>query len=130
MKSLRDVRIVSYLFIAFGILSVLGVVEHGRISVTTGALGVPIGIGLMRFRSAWRKVALTCLWLAMIVSGLGVVVVLANGVVVNLFGVRAESRLLPACVVTVLFLTMFWQYRVLTRLEVQCWFDRGESSAV
>lgn len=128
MKSQRDVRIVAWLFIISGALALLGAYQGGRFVLGTGLLGVPIGIGLLNYRSGWRTIALVWLWFGLIgfpVLGSLALFAGSNG---ELFGSR--SPLLFAGVFAAAFLLELWQYRVLTRHEVRRWFDLGEVTVV
>lgn len=126
MKSQRDVRIVAWLFIVSGALALLGAYQGGRFVLGTGLLGVPIGIGLLGYRSGWRTVALVWLWLGLIGLPLLGGLALFAGSNVEVSG--RHSPLLFAGAFAVGFLLELWQYRVLTRPEVRRWFDLGEVS--
>ena len=132
MNSTRDLRIVSWLFIISGVGSLVAPFVTGRIEIGTGLLGIPVGIGLLRFRPMWRTFALVIIWLgfAALVGG-AAVLLFSQHVSMNLLGWRSGSgRVFLAFLLPICFLVALWEYRVLTRSEVRGWFERGTLAAV
>jgi hypothetical protein len=126
VKSQRDVRIVAFLFVLSGVGALASAIQSGRFVLSSGLLGIPIGIGLLRYQSLWRTFALIWLWLGLIcLPLLGVMALIAMNSV-SAFGRR--STLLLGAAIVLGFLFEYWQYRVLTRPEVRRWFDLGEAS--
>ena len=131
MNSTRDLRIVSWFFILAGVGCLIAPFFTGRLEVGTGLLGIPVGIGLLRFRAAWRTFALASIWLGF-ASLLVIVAILLSSqhVTVNLFGWHPESRWTYLVYLIPALLVMLWEYRVLTRAEVRGWFQRRSEAAV
>jgi hypothetical protein len=118
-------KVVAVIFILVGCDSALDILislSQSRISVNFGVLGIFIGIGLLRFRRAWRTCALVFIWLALI--GIPIICLLIldgpGPFVVRLFGepvgpAEPEIALLFAAI---LFALSVWQYKVLKRADV------------
>ena len=128
---MRDVRIVSWLFMISGIACLVALVLTGRIEIGAGLLGIPAGIGLLRFRPGWRVFALITLWLGFAVFLAGTAALLfSQHVSVSLLGWRPESKAVLAAILVAAFLITLWQYRVLTRAEVRGRFEHDAFAAV
>lgn len=128
----RDLKIVAYLCLIFGILAVIDVLFdllQSHLNLNFGVLQVPIGFGLLRLRRGWRTCALVFLWMGMIlvpVFCLGVAA-MPGMPVYKFFGqpIGAGSKL-PALILAIgLFILMVWEYRVLTRESVRRLFYLG-----
>jgi hypothetical protein len=131
MNSMRDLRIVAWIFIISGIGCLVAPFVTGRIEIGTGLLGIPAGIGLLRFRAGWRIFALITLWAGFAVLLAGAAALLfAQHTSINLLGWRPESRWAFAAFLVPVFFVTLWQYRVLTRAEVRGQFERGGFAAV
>lgn len=130
MNSTRDLRIVSWLFIISGVSCLVAPLFTSRFEIGTGLLGIPAGIGLLRFRRGWRTFALLSISLGFAALLVIVVILLSSQhVTVNLFGWRPESRWAYLVFLIPALLVMLWEYRVLTRAEVRGWFQRGSEAA-
>jgi len=118
-------KIVAWLFIAGGILSILQILyllTQSQLHIETGVLGVFIGPGLLRWSRGWRTCALVLLWFGMILSPIFLLMTLSAGSMnVNIFGVSAGS--VPAAVGFIFGALMFamaiWEYRVLVREDIR-----------
>lgn len=124
-----SLKVVAALFILTGISSLIEILvslQHHRISLNFGILGLFIGPGLLRCSPTWRAWALACTWIALAGIPLaGLIFLLAPGPLhFRLFGqdvgdapkVAGVALLIPA------FLIALWQYRVLTRPDVHALF--------
>ncbi len=106
-----SLKVVAWLFIIWGIYSVIRVVvvfNHGAIYVNLGVLGLFIGPGLLKLRPAWRTCALVFLWIGLIAISIAILASLSR------------PGTLVLCVVY--FLLVLWQYSVLTRPEIRALF--------
>jgi hypothetical protein len=118
-------KIVAWLFIAGGILSILQILylfTQRQIHIDTGVLGIFVGPGLLRWSRGWRTCALVLLWFGMILSPILLFMTLsASSMNLNLFGINAGS--VPAAigffVGTVMFALVIWEYRVLVREDIR-----------
>ena|SRR5688572_508039 len=120
-----SLRVVAWLFIAFGLLAVCEIIAalfNSRISINLGVLGIFIGRGIFRLSQGWRTLGLVFLWIGMIVLGICMTNILFGGGSFTLYGARLSrgDALVIGLPITVAFLSLaIWQYRVLTRPEVR-----------
>jgi len=128
----RDLKIVAYLCIIFGILVVIDVLFdllQSHLNLNFGVLQIPIGFGLLRLRRGWRTCALVFLWIGMIlvpVFCLGVVTMPGMPIYKFLGQPIGAGSKLPALILAIgLFILMVWEYRVLTRESVRRLFYLG-----
>ncbi|MFK7959061.1 MAG: hypothetical protein AB8G96_00925 [Phycisphaerales bacterium] len=126
-----SLTIVAWLFLLDGFGSVLGMI-HGlanqRVWLSLGLLGIPVGFGLMRYRSGWRTCALALLWLEFLAIPVFLIVLASqNGrPYVQFWGYRQEldSTAPLYFMLPLVFLFALWQYRVLTRPDIRRRFRR------
>jgi hypothetical protein len=121
-----SLKVVAYLFILSGILSLIEIIVslmHGQININFGVLALFIGAGLLRLSRGWRTWALVFLWIAMIgIPIIALVFMTASGPLdFKLFGqnVGHASPALGIVLATLMFALAVWQYRVLTRPDVR-----------
>jgi hypothetical protein len=121
-----SLRIVAFLFILSGILSLLQVIAaatQGSLSINFGVLGLFIGQGLLRRRIGWRQCALAFLWIAMIGAPLIAIffVTASSPLEFKFFGRIAGTVPMAAGIVLAagIFALAFWQHRVLTSPAVR-----------
>jgi len=121
-----SLKIVAWLFIFFGVCSVIEIIVsllHNNININLGVLGLFIGPGLLRLSRGWRTCALVFIWIALI--GLPVFALLAltarGPADLKLFGqlIGHAPKELALVGTAVLFLLALWEYRVLTRPDVR-----------
>lgn len=133
----RDLKIVAYLLIIFGVMVVIEVLldlMSARLNFNFGVLQIPSGIGLLRLRRGWRTCALTLLWIGLIADVLFCLGVIFGSPVLTFLGqpVGLAPRPLSLVLAAGLFILMIWEYRVLTREDVRRLFfnePRGETIA-
>ena len=128
MKSVRDVRIVAILFLVAGVTTVVRLIQTRMLELTPGLLGIPTGIGLLRWSNGWRLVAVVTLWIAVAVSVLAGAYWLFRGNI----SISSPWGSSPAVVATVALLGLaltLWQLRVLTRPGVRRSFELGDPAA-
>lgn len=133
----RDLKIVAYLFIIFGIIVLIEILLdliNAHLNINFGVLQLPCGIGLLRLRRGWRTAALILLWFGLIANALFCLGVIFGSPVLTFFGqpVGLASKPLSLALAAGLFILMIWEYRVLTREDVRrLFFDepRGETIA-
>ncbi|MEN8127879.1 MAG: hypothetical protein ABFR90_08770 [Planctomycetota bacterium] len=121
-----SLKIVAWLFIIGGIFAVLEVIVslmHSHININFGVLGLFIGPGLLHLRSGWRTCALVFIWLALILVPIAAVFMLTTTGPLDfmIFGQKAGhvGKGVGFSVAVFIFALTFWQYRVLTRLDVR-----------
>jgi len=121
-----SLKIVAALLILGGISSIIDVIvdlTQGTLPLNFGALGLFVGIGLLRFSRAWRTCALVFLWIAFI--GLPLVglafLFFAGAVNYTIFWqkVGPGSRVIAVALAALLFAVAVWEYRVLTRPDIR-----------
>ena len=121
-----SLRVVAILQLIMGVLSVIKffvLLANGTFSIEFGILGIPIYVGLLRFRNGWRICALVIIWIGMIVTPIMFIISLAAAgrTHFQLFGVNVMR--IPGWVAALLvipfFLLVYWQYRVLTRPDIR-----------
>jgi hypothetical protein len=121
--------VVSYIFLVWGILAVIGVVGNalrGSFYLDFNILGFWIFFGLRRYSVPWRTCALVFIWLVMI----GCAAAFVYGFVgdspafIKIFGKRyANIPVIWVSIVSAMFFALeFWMYRVLTRPSIRCMF--------
>ena len=128
MKSVRDVRIVAVLFLIAGAAAVARMIQARAVEFAPGLLEILTGIGLLRWRNAWRIVALVTLWigLAAFVFVGGILWIRGEAVFRTPWG-RSPAAVVPLVFVTLAL--MLWQIRVLTRPNVRRSFELGDPAA-
>jgi hypothetical protein len=121
-----SLRIVAFLFILHGMLSIIEVVvslANSRISLNFGVLGVFIGPGLLRLSQGWRTCALVWLWFGMIAVPLILLFMLSRNEPINfvVFGQKSGriSRELAVLFAIGMLATTIWEYRVLTKPNIR-----------
>jgi hypothetical protein len=116
MKPPRDLRVLAWLYLAGGIASLLSFAASRHFAVSTGLLGIPIGVGLLRLHERWRLVAAAGIAIGLI--GIPIYVLLAVPSQRFRFivsGREFDSTSLALALSVATWLIAFWQYRVLTR---------------
>ena len=76
MAATHYIRIVSVLFILSGLGAVWTTISHlfsGSFTLGTGVLNLIVGIGLLRYRPFWRKVAMVMLGVGLVLTPIVVV---------------------------------------------------------
>ena len=119
-------RVVAYIHLIVGILSVIGFIVplfHGTISPQFGILYIPIFFGLINLRNGWRVCAMVFLWFGLVTLPILFFLALL-GVLPTYFEVfGTKSARVPGwigAVATVpFFVLVLWQYRVLVRPNVR-----------
>ena len=118
-------KIVAWLFIATGILSILQILylftQH-QLHIDTGVLGVLIGPGLLRWSRGWRTCALVFLWFGMILCPILMFMTLsANSMNLNIFGINfgPAPTAVDFFVGILMFALVIWEYRVLVREDIR-----------
>lgn len=133
----KALRIVAWIHLLGGLLSVAGVVSqlaHDRFLVDFGILGIPIYFGLMERSNGWRTCAIVMLQIGLLVIPcvfvLGLVAHAPARLQVSGVEVARASPLWLAVLALPVFVLTFWQYRVLTRPEIEALFrkPRGEQA--
>ena len=125
----RDLTIVASLFLVFGVLSAIDMIEKlsgGMLAFNFGVLGVPIFFGLFKLRNGWRICALVFIWIGLIVCLIVFVLgfVCASGYV-NIGTIKLSPPGWVVSIVVILpFLLLLWLYRVLTRPTIKSLFLR------
>lgn len=124
-----QLKLVAWIFILGGISAAFEILidaSNGRTNLNFGVLGVFIGIGLLRFRTGWRTLALTFLVIALaFIPIVGVLALSTPGnLSFNIFGqkVVALSPLLFFTLLAVVFVFTFWQFRILVRPDIRAMF--------
>ena len=120
MNSPRDVRILAWLYIVYGVAAILTTIATRQLAQVSALVALPIGIGLLGLRPLARLVALAGLWVVLI--GLPVYAVLAlpsQRFVATVFGreVTANAMLVPLFAVGYAF--AIWQFRVLSSIPAR-----------
>jgi hypothetical protein len=118
--------VVSWLFILFGISSLLEIISglfHGRIEFNTGIIALFVGRGLLKLSRGWRTCALVLLWLSFILAPIFVLLLLNSPRPVNLNICGLPAGEAPPgvglAVIALIFLLAIWQYRVLVGRDVR-----------
>ncbi|HYK41806.1 MAG TPA: hypothetical protein VE007_05395 [Thermoanaerobaculia bacterium] len=124
MKSFRDVRIVAVLFLLTGVAAIAQVIVTRSLAISTQMLAIPIGVGLLRYRNAWRVAALVLLWfsLAIVTFVVGIALLNRN---LSFGGFLARSPALAGAFLGLSFALTIWEIRVLTRPDVRRSFELG-----
>jgi hypothetical protein len=121
VKAERQLRIVAWVFIIGGVLSVAGALISGKLQIGIALLAIPAGIGLLRRQAGWRAYALVILWIGIIGSAL-IVIFNFRSLVLDLsaFGWRAQypSPWAVIVAITPFWALAIWQATVLMRKEV------------
>jgi len=124
-----DLFLIAILFILGGITAVISMIialAQGRLSINFGAIGIFVGIGLLRFSPGWRTCALVLTWFGIVVSPLLALIGVLSGKPATLrLPFQAPIPVSPywgIIIGIVVFLLMVWQYRVLTRPRVRMLF--------
>jgi len=121
--------VVSYAFLALGILSFIGIVGsaiRGSFYLDFNILGFWIFAGLRRYSLGWRTCALFFIWLTMIGCAVGFVYgFFGHGpTYIKIFDMRyADIPAISISIVAAVFFALeFWMYRVLTRPSIRSLF--------
>lgn len=132
-----SLKIVAALFIIGGITSIIDVIiglTQGALNFNFGALGLFVGIGLLRFSRGWRTCALVFLWIALISLPAVALVFLFVAQSINytfLWQKIGEGpRGIGVAMVAALFALVWWQYRVLTRPDIRKLFGLSTAAAM
>lgn len=122
-------KIVAILFILGGVSAAIEMIVslmNNRININFGVLGIFIGLGLFRLSQGWRKCALFFTWIGLIALPIiGFLFLGHSGPLdFSIFGQKVgyASKEFGLTIVVVSFVYTLWQYRVLTRRDVQCLF--------
>ena len=121
--------VVSYAFLALGILSLIGIVGsaiRGSFYLDFNILGFWIFAGLRRYSLPWRTCALVFIWLTMIGCAIGFIYgFFGHGpAFIKVFGNRyTDIPVIWISIFAVIFFALeFWMYRVLTRPSIRAMF--------
>jgi hypothetical protein len=119
-------RVVAYIHLVIGILSVIGFIVplfHGTISIPFGILYIPIFFGLLNLRNGWRVCAMVLLWFGLISIPIIFLVGLSGALPTYFDFFGHKSARVPGWIGSVatipFFLLALWQYRVLVRPDVR-----------
>jgi hypothetical protein len=119
-------RVVAYLFIIGGVLSVIDIIvafTQGQLKLNFGVLGLFIGPGLLHLRAGWRTCALIFLWITIIFCViLGLLIVGSGRDGTFKFYSKPVGSISPGVGVLIVvgFLVLaIWEVRVLTRPDVR-----------
>jgi hypothetical protein len=133
----RSLKIVAALFIIGGITSIIDAIiglTQGALNFNFGALGLFVGIGLLRFSRGWRTCALVFLWIALISLPVVALVFLfvAQSVNYTFFWQKIGEgpRGIGVAMVAALFALVWWQYRVLTRPDIRKLFGLSAADTI
>jgi hypothetical protein len=125
----RDLQIVGYVTIVFGVMSALEMVLrlfNGNLHLDFGILQIPIGLGLLRLEPSCRRWALVFLSLAFVLSlaftGATILGAQPDLVVFGEWIGTAPKPLALALAITSGLLTV-WEFKVLNREEVRRLFE-------
>jgi hypothetical protein len=130
MRPTTQVRIVAVLFLIAGASALVEIVRSRRFLLTAGLLGIPTGIGLLRYSNGWRIVGVISLWASLALLGLAILSVIGGGqTVADLFQVPGRSPLLLALLGIFTVGLTLWELRVLTRPNVRRSFELGDPTA-
>ena len=122
-------KVVAWIFIVTGFLSVIDIVGHmasGKLHIDFGVIKIFVGFGLLARRSLARKIALIFVCFSLIVTPIIVALALASSQPAKLefFGVyvgEAPSHFAAAYGVPFLVLAI-WEYHVLNRPDVRAYY--------
>jgi hypothetical protein len=131
MRPTTQVRIVAVLFLIAGASALVEIVRSRRFLLTAGLLGIPTGIGLLRYSNGWRIVGVISLWASLALLGLAIVSVIGGGqtVAADLFEAPGRSPFLLALLGIFTVGLTLWELRVLTRANVRRSFELGDPAA-
>ena len=120
----RDLKIVAYLCIIFGVLVLLDILLgllNGHLNLNFGVLQIPVGLGLLRLRRGWRTCGLVLLWMGLIADVLFFLGAIFQTPVLTFLGqpIGLVPRPLALVIAVGHFILMIWEYRVLTREDVR-----------
>jgi hypothetical protein len=127
-----SLTVVGLLWVFDGSMAAWGMLRGlfgGSFTVNLGVLFVPVGLGLLALRPAWRTAALAFTWFALAVwTVLAVAFFLSRPVDLSMVDMPLDLVPLwvPAWLVVVPFLILVWQLYVLCRADVARLFAGGE----
>jgi len=114
-------KIVAYLFLLSGVSSVLRffiLLFHNSFMLDFGVLGIPICFGLLRYRPAWRTLALVFIWIMFVLSPMLFFGKKTYFEIMGIYIGEIPRSLFYVCVIVGFSLTL-WQYRVLTKPSIK-----------
>ena len=123
-------KIVAYLSILAGIISLIGMISSfmtNHITINFGVIELFIGLGLLKGKKTWRSFALLIIWLMFLVIPIISIRLLAYDTTTTLkfLGLRITPVTTEVVMVfgSILLIWNIWQYVVFNRKDVLAYFD-------
>jgi len=130
-----SVRIIARTYIVCGVLSAVDILielARGEINLNLGVLGIFIGRGLLKRKNGWRRCAVVLSRFSLACGGLTVLVAIPLALISKLAhtsGQSLASFYASIFVMVALLAFSVWQYRVLTRSDIEALFLQKELPA-